>query len=220
VSSDGLRERNKAKRRDAILDAALDLLHTTPVAALSTQRIAERAEVSPATVYNLVGTRQELLAALIDRVLDGLVDTLAATDRPHDPVADAATIIEQSARAFIAEGDAFRRVVNAASDVAAPRAPMRFDPAQLQIAAMRAAQERNLLRADVDPDALGRQVFWSYNGALMAWANGVLSDEAFVAAALHGLAVVLAAAAAPRHRRRFDGELITAGERLASTAQR
>jgi AcrR family transcriptional regulator len=97
--NDGLRERNKAKRRAAILDATLELLATTRVDALSTERIAERAEVSPATVYNLVGTRQELLTALIDRVIEGLVDTVADGTRAHDPIGDAATIIEQSARA-------------------------------------------------------------------------------------------------------------------------
>ena len=49
----GLRDLNKAKRRDAILDAALTLLGSRDSNDITTEEIAALAGVSPATVYNL-----------------------------------------------------------------------------------------------------------------------------------------------------------------------
>ena len=54
----GLRERNKAKRREAIVDSALALLRQHELHEVSIERVAAGAEVSPATVYNLVGGRE------------------------------------------------------------------------------------------------------------------------------------------------------------------
>ena len=57
------REQSKAGRRTAILDAARTLIrsHGTHVSA---ERIAQRAGVSTATVYNLIGPREQLLGLL------------------------------------------------------------------------------------------------------------------------------------------------------------
>lgn len=210
-----LRERNKAKRRDAILDAALELLGHTPARQVSTEQIAALAEVSPATVYNLVGTREQLLLALVDRVLHHMVATLAER-RPADPVAMAMFVVVESTERFIADGVAFRQVIGSIGDIAASRVTIAFDPAQLQVAAMRDAQSQGMVRADLDPAALGRQIYLSYNGALFAWGGGVLSDDGLRAAVRHGLFMVLAAAATDEHRQRFLDELVVLGEQLGA----
>lgn len=210
-----LRERNKAKRRDAILDAALELLGHTPARQVSTEQIAALAEVSPATVYNLVGTREQLLLALVDRVLHHMVATLAER-RPADPVAMAMFVVVESTERFIADGVAFRQVIGSIGDIAASRVTIAFDPAQLQVAAMRDAQSQGMVRADLDPAALGRQIYLSYNGALFAWGGGVLSDDGLRAAVRHGLFMVLAAAATDEHRQRFLDELVVFGEQLGA----
>jgi hypothetical protein len=85
----GLRERNKAKRREGILDAALELFGTAEIQSVNLDQIAARAEVSLPTIYNLVGTREQLLVALIGRVIEGLVETLSekASEDDTDPIA-------------------------------------------------------------------------------------------------------------------------------------
>jgi AcrR family transcriptional regulator len=208
-----LRERNKRKRRDAILDAALELLSEAPNRQVTTEQIAELAEVSPATVYNLVGTREQLLLALVDRVLHDLVATLAE-QQSTDPVQMATFVVAESVERFVADGVAFRQVVTSIGDFAASRITIAFDPAQLQVAAMREAQAQGIVRADLDPAALGRQIYLSYNGALFAWGAGVLSDDGLRAAVRHGLTMVLAAAATDEHRDRFLGELAQLGDQL------
>ena len=62
-----LREQGKERRRQRILDAVVDLLQADGMTALSTARIAEAAEVSVATLYNLIGSVDEILDALMER---------------------------------------------------------------------------------------------------------------------------------------------------------
>jgi hypothetical protein len=101
-------------------------------------------------------------------------------------------------------------------DVSRSGSRLATDPAQLQVAAMRDAQERGVLRADVDPAAVGRQVYLSYNGAMFAWAGTALTDDGFRVAVRHGLVAALAAFSTDRHRKRFLVELVDLGEQLSA----
>jgi AcrR family transcriptional regulator len=220
IESNGLRERNKAKRREAILDAALGLLRAGPESDVTAERIAADAEVSVATVYNLVGTREQVLVALIDRVIDGLVTSLTTREQVQrrGPIEAARLVVDQSVEAFIAESRAYRQVIMALGQFVASGSRMTFDPAQLQVAAMRDAQQAGILRSALSAEALGRQVYYSYNGSLFAWAAGHLTDHGLLIAARHGLVTVLAAAATPRHRNKFVLELQSLGEQFGQEA--
>jgi len=212
----GRRDLNKARRRTAILDAFMGLLRTTPLENISIEAVAAQAEVAPATVYNLIGSRDLLLVACVDRVLDSLVDDLVRLSVVDDPLDAARRIVEQSCDAFIDDGDAFRQIVGAVNGIARAGQPISMDPAQLQVSAMRAAREIGLLKVDADPVAMGRQVFLSYNGAMFAWAARQLSDEGFRAAALHGLWTVLVASAADDHRDELSARASGAAARLVT----
>jgi AcrR family transcriptional regulator len=214
----GLRERNKTKRRDAVVDSTLSLLRHHPLAEVSVERIADGADVSPATVYNLVGTREHVLIACVERVLLALVDTFALQPN-DDPIATAEMIVDRSAAAFIADGAAYRQIIGALGALGgfSPTGKlMAFDPAQLQVAAMREARQRGILRRGSDPAAVGRQIYLSYNGALLAWAGRALSDEGLTIAVRHGLYTALAACAADDHRTEFVRLLDRYGRRLVA----
>ena len=58
------------KRRKAMLDAARTLLETEP---LSMRRLAEVAGVSPATPYNLFGTKRRILMEICEELNDDLL---------------------------------------------------------------------------------------------------------------------------------------------------
>jgi AcrR family transcriptional regulator len=68
----GLRERGKRRRSKQILDAARVLLREAPGQELTVERIAASAELSPQTVYNLIGRREHIWGALADDALDAL----------------------------------------------------------------------------------------------------------------------------------------------------
>jgi len=211
----GLRERNKAKRRDAILDSTMALLTELPIAEVTIDGIAAHAELAPATVYNLLGSREEIMAACMNRVLEGLVDRLLVVDVNADPIAAASAVVEHSSAAFLEQGVAFRQVIGEINTVSLGGRRLSFDPGQLQIAAMKAAQKRGILRPDINPTAIGRQIYLSFTGALHAWAAGRLSDDGMRAAVWHGLWSAVAAGASSEHRARFLRELRKAGTALA-----
>src|ERR1700731_1860069 len=100
----GLRERGKQRRTDRILDAALQLLREDPEQNLTVDRIAERAEVAPMTIYNLVGARDQIWTALVDRALHG-IDPNAITG--PDPQERARRIVDAYVRVLRADAPVF-----------------------------------------------------------------------------------------------------------------
>ena len=214
VAVPGRRDLNKGLRRTAILNSTLLLLRTTPIEKVSIEAIAAEAGVAPATVYNLIGSRERLLLACVDRVLDSLREDLTREPANENPVKAALRIVERSCDAFIVDGDAFRQIAGAVNGISRSGETISVDPAQLQVTAMRAAQEAQLLHTDADPVAMGRQVFLSFNGAFFAWAARQLTDEGFRAAAVHGLWTVLVAGAADDHRDEFSARARKAATRL------
>jgi AcrR family transcriptional regulator len=60
-----IRERQRAVTRDAIRDAAIEVASETGFAAMTTEKVAERAGVSPSTVYRYFADRDDLLGAVI-----------------------------------------------------------------------------------------------------------------------------------------------------------
>ena len=208
----GLRDLNKAKRRDAILDATVTLFGQRPAEAVTTEEIAALAGVAPATVYNLIGTRDDVVRAVVARILAELAQSLAQLD-PTDPIAAAQLVVDQTVAAFVADSAAFRQIVRLAPRGSSTR-PDLVDPSEFQVAAMRQAQHLGIIRDGVDAGGLGRQIYLSYLGAMNLWSTGRLDDDGFLIAAEHGLFTALAAAATDGHRERFVDRLRVLGAAL------
>lgn len=108
----GIRERGKAERRVRIVDAAAELLQGGGIDALTMRALSDRAGVSVPTIYNLIGGRDEVLVAVLDRwstVFDAEQATLAAdpVDRCFDlgdRIVATFTMHPVIARSIIAEG--------------------------------------------------------------------------------------------------------------------
>jgi AcrR family transcriptional regulator len=216
LAVEGPRDLNKAKRRDAILDAAVVLLGTRDSKDITTEEIATFAGVSAATVYNLVGTRNELMYQLVSRILTDLADSLQALN-PDNPIAAAQLIIDHTVRAFVSNPNAYRQVV-AVTQRAAAAHPTPVDPSSFQVVAMRQAQSMGIIRNDIDASGLARQIFISYTGAAMQWSAGRLDDAGLLTAARHGLFTVLAAAATDDHREEFIDRMRPLGKTLEKKA--
>lgn len=208
----GLRDVNKAKRRSAILDATVALLGHRSSNEVTTEEIAAQAGVAPATVYNLIGTRDDVLRAVVGRVLAELANSLEQLD-PTDPIAAAELVVDQTVEAFVGDSAAFRQIVRLAPQASGVGAEL-VDPSEFQVTAMRQAQRLGILRADIDAAGLARQIYLSYNGALTLWSAGRLDDDGFSTAARHGLFTALAAAAVDSERQRFVNQMRVLGTTL------
>ena len=102
-----LRARQVDARRHRILDAAALLIRSTGGTSFSMRSLAEAAEVSPATPYNLFTSKEGLLYALLSRSLDEItLHGLAfqSTD-PLERVLEAAV---QAADIFLLDPDFMR----------------------------------------------------------------------------------------------------------------
>ncbi|MFJ2771057.1 TetR/AcrR family transcriptional regulator [Streptomyces sp. NPDC087300] len=199
----GLREQRKALRRGRILDATRQLLRDGPESVISTERIAERAEVSPATVYNLIGPREKIWEALAAGFMDELERRLAVRGD-----GDPREVVRSTVGLFVDDPVVSRRMVRGweESGLVLVRSPL----GQLR-QAMAEARTQGVLRTDVNTGALAATVATSCVGALHQWVAGLIDDDRFLAHALFALDVALAAAAADAHRDRLLAPLLTRG---------
>ena len=201
------REQSKAGRRTAILDAARTLIrsHGTHVSA---ERIAQRAGVSTATVYNLIGPREQLLGLLLSEQFELLSATVAAMDLA-DPILFGDAVIVVSARMFNADPDLWRRVIPEVSGffAASVQPFVSFQPINLQRHAMVTAKDLGLLSRAADPQATAMHIYAAYCGALSLWAGGVLSGDEFLIHAQAGYWAVLAGLGSVGERRRAQLKL-------------
>lgn len=190
----GLRSRGKARRRANVVAAAADLWRRHGVDNVQIVQISEAAEVATQTVYNLFGGLDGLVFAVIEALLDRLDVALAAAP-PERGVERSLRCVRVSADMFCSETELYRQLVVRIPKAMFDGAHYARDSAQIQIAAIRTAQAEGDLDAAVAPEALGRQIFVSYMGALYAWACGGLDNAAFCRAAELAALLPLAATA-------------------------
>ncbi|WP_043310456.1 TetR/AcrR family transcriptional regulator [Pseudomonas sp. ML96] len=63
----GLRQRQKEQRREAIVNAALELFEVQGFSSTTVEQVAVQAGVSTPTVFNYFGSKQDILLALMER---------------------------------------------------------------------------------------------------------------------------------------------------------
>jgi AcrR family transcriptional regulator len=193
--STGLRERHKQQRRERILDAIRELLRESPDETPTVERIAERADLSPATVFNLIGPRERQWAALGDALLREL-DACLAFAADEDPREQAHRIVGETAELFIADAAVFRHLVNSWGRSGAL---LQENPVPKLRAALRRGQASGMLRPDLHVEALVGHLATACGGALRQWAAGQISDAAFRSRVRFAVDVVFAAGASEDH---------------------
>jgi len=191
-----LREIGKRRRRRRILAAAKQIIVAAGVDGLSMTRLAREAELSVATLYNLYGSKEEILYALFDDCLDSL-DAAFDGLQCSDPVARMRVVFTTSVDQLTRDGALYRPLMAAVSNqvdrTRVPRTIRRCEAMAEQ--ALGAAVEQGVLTPVLSPRVLAHQIFMAYLQAMHGWAVGMLSDRGFRSQALHGLFICLVAAA-------------------------
>jgi AcrR family transcriptional regulator len=186
----GLRERGKRRRTERILDAALELLREDPEGNLTVERIADRAEVSPMTVFNLVGNREQLWRAMADRALESLDVESITADEPQER---ARRIVDAVVRVLRSDAAVFRALLSGWSHGGHV---LTHDPTNALIQCLQDAADAGRIRPDVNLRLHGEVMSAGIIGTIQQWTAGLLTDRTFGIRARAVVDVVFAAAQA------------------------
>jgi AcrR family transcriptional regulator len=171
----GLRERNKEERRGRILDAIRTLLRESPGRTPTVERIADLADLAPATVFNLLGPRERQWEVLCEDFSRQLADRFSFSE-DEDPRDQARQVVLETAELFIADAGVSRYLLNSSGrSVLLPR----DNPVPLLAVALRRAQEGGMLRSGLHLEALAGHLATACSGALRLWAADQISDAEF-----------------------------------------
>lgn len=186
-----MRERNKRARIQRILDAARELLRDGDIRTVTLQQIAQRAEVAPGTVFNLIGPRDRLFAALIDQTHEQVAHAIAKGS-PDDPLLRTRRIVATLVKIFAADPDVFRQVLRHWPESGTT---LRSSPYPLIRQALADAQTAGMMRPDIDADHVAAAILATCVGTLHQWSAAIISDRAFRERCLLGVDLALAAVA-------------------------
>ncbi len=219
VSSSTLRQANCESRRQRILEAARGLIANEGIQAVTMRRLAKDADLSVTTLYNLIGSRDQIVQALVSDGVDRMDDLLAREAPLDDPLDRCRAIIDVSIRYIVENEEIFRPLAlwipaEGANDVdrrledeLSGRRRIARRAAGMQSVAIREAISQGLLRDLLDPDCLAAQIYHGWEAAFFQWGRGLLDEAGFRARALYGLYVALLGIASDRVRPTIESEL-------------
>ncbi len=200
------REDKKNQRAERILDHARAMIAEEGFDALKIRELAERAELTVPTIYNLIGGKSEILARIIEALVErlhvvqtqsGFEDLEMGFEHQINRLADLFAEDEDFYRAAFVAGDRSGLFEQRSDDGIFARS------LQQPVEACKAAQAAGLLKGAISAEQLGRQVYDSYRLARQDWANGYFDLNGFREQALTGLFMSLAADASPEFRKRL-----------------
>jgi AcrR family transcriptional regulator len=187
----GVRERNVEERRQRILQAARVLLSRGGLGALSMRKLAFEASLSVNTLYNLWGTREEILRALTLDARDQMVASLPKDESPDDPIDYCRSLVRASVRETCRQHELFRPMMLAWLEGEIAGNPSPVEPMAHSILMLSRVIQKARSRGFLESPLKAEQVAWQiHHGAQFAsiqWALGRIDDAHFEARALYGL---------------------------------
>jgi AcrR family transcriptional regulator len=168
VSTAPAQTQHRASAREHLRDAANELFYTKGIQSVGIDRIIERAGVAKASLYNLFGSKEGLVAAYLasrhDRTTSRLTE---AIDRPDDPRQKILAVFDAQAQQY--ERPDFNGCAFIAASTEAPQGGL-VEHASDQFGAWIRAMFTNLAEQAgvLDPVTLGHQLHLIYDCAGVA----------------------------------------------------
>ncbi|HLZ84453.1 MAG TPA: TetR/AcrR family transcriptional regulator [Caulobacteraceae bacterium] len=213
------RERHKDQRRAQIIDAAYALLREVGVDDLSVKMIADRADVSAATVYNLFGAKGAVLQKVYDRDFEGFARKLAAAGSPS--ALDAIFVGMEIAADLYRSDPSFYRGMSIGNPRAEPELVVSVQGPRRDLSLdllARAVREGDLV-AGARLDLLNMAMQQLVGGAFAAWCAELITVDEMEAQTCYGLARLLLGVARPAARARLRARIAAAEAALPPTQQ-
>ncbi len=193
------RKTGRSNRRGDIVNAARSLMRQGSDPGFSMRALAEEAGVSIATPYNVFGSKQSVLLAVLDDDLAAYEGALA--ELTGDPITVLFDSLALMIRLFEREPDFYRGMLAAVSrDGGEARHLASGARYAVWKRLLRQATEQGLLDPSADPDAFAIATSQQSLSNVANWASGQLSLEETSARMNYGLALMLLAIATDRSR--------------------
>ncbi len=202
------RSRSKMRRRERILLEARRMIAERGFDALKLRDLAAVSQLSVPTIYNLVGSKDDLVKALMLGVFadyELLMKEAPVTAPERVPVVMIDTLI-----AMVAENEDFYRATFLASERVEEQRAAHGEEGFLRAPLQQIAhgfhedlRSQRLLRDDFAADTLVNQVYAGHYSAFRDWAYRLIPLEALRVRSLQGFYVALAADATPSFRDRL-----------------
>ncbi len=196
--SPGRREAGKTERRTRIVETARSLIREGGDTGLSMRMLAERAGVSPATPYNLFGSKRAILLAVLED-LRGFDKAFAVSSR-LPPLLRMLRAAELAVSYYEGDAEFYRALwtsilrTGASEDRSAIFNPKRD---AFWLGLLSEAREQGHLRPDTSLPMLLRALDYAFRGTVHHWALGELPDEALQTAVAYAYVLTLRGAATP-----------------------
>ena len=160
-----LRQRQAEETRQRILAAARELLTSRGYANTTLEMIAETAEVSPKTVSAVFGSKQGILADLVnpdafDAPIQHLLDQLRTSQEPLQRVALVAVITRRVYESLVSQFELLRTASVVAPELADLARQIEMRRRQNESYLIASLHEQGLLRHDLPPEE-ATDVLWA-----------------------------------------------------------
>jgi AcrR family transcriptional regulator len=166
--------RTTVRRREEIVDAALELLATTSVEALSTHRIAGALGLTQPALFRHFASRDELLAAVVARAREGLAAMAAETVARELPALDRLRALFRGLLEQVERTPGLPRLVFADAAAASPALGPRLGGLaamhrSIAAALFREGRRAGSIAAGVDAELAGAAFAALVQGAVLGW---------------------------------------------------
>ena len=208
------RETNVATRRQRILESARTLLTEEGQDGLSMRKLAKEADLSVTTLYNLVGSREDILRALIEDSTGRFDSTVTGPESAGDPLERTIKAFERVLRYFVDEAAILKPMIVANMETGYVEELGKEQHGLYLRGAKDSVRECLLdalaegqIRDVISPEFLEAQFYVGLQLAIDRWAFGLVTEEDFVGKGLFGAYLTLLAFASPENRPWLEEEL-------------
>ncbi len=152
------------------------LLRERDVAKITVADIAEVAGVSVATIYNLVGTRERVLSAVLDGYVERLEAALGSEPPHHDPVEAVIDVVRTAAAQSLLDPVPLRAVLRELG-------PLEFaEHRGLGLEELLLPRLHNVepFQSEGSARIVARMIIYGFRGVLLSWAHLLIADDQFL----------------------------------------
>lgn len=203
------REAQKENRRQVILSAAEELIRETGSTEFTINSLARRAGFSPATPYNLFGSKAAILYALLNRSADRMFVRIQAPDGSNDFVHKALRASEALADTIGHDPNFYRPLYAFLLGVfdAVYRPVFMARSIEYWMEALEGVVVRKLLPPNLATRDLARLMAIQAIGAIDMWVQDELNGHELVAQLRQGTCLLLLGIASPGDRETLTNEI-------------